>query len=93
MSAGFAGVALVVWRGGRALIDNELTAGALLSFFLYTFFVAGAIGDLAGLWASLQRAAGATDRLFAVIDTCPRSAIATTRDRCRRARARSASRA
>ena len=71
MSAGFAGVALVVWLGGRALIANELTAGALLSFFLYTFFVAGAIGDLAGLWASLQRAAGATDRLFAVIDTVP----------------------
>jgi ABC transporter fused permease/ATP-binding protein len=71
MSAGFVGVAFVVWMGGRALIAGELTAGALLSFFLYTFFVAGAIGDLAGLWASLQRAAGATDRLFAVIDTVP----------------------
>ncbi|HEY3803396.1 MAG TPA: ABC transporter transmembrane domain-containing protein [Kofleriaceae bacterium] len=71
MTAGFAGVALVVWMGGRALIAGELSAGALLSFFLYTFFVAGAIGDLAGLWASLQRAAGATDRLFAVIDTLP----------------------
>ncbi|HEX4449646.1 MAG TPA: ATP-binding cassette domain-containing protein, partial [Kofleriaceae bacterium] len=71
MTAGFAGVALVVWLGGRALIAGELSAGALLSFFLYTFFVAGAIGDLASLWASLQRAAGATDRLFAVIDTVP----------------------
>ena len=71
MSAGFAGVALVVWGGGHALIAGELTAGSLVSFFLYTFVVAGAIGDLAGLWASLQRAAGATDRLFAVIDTEP----------------------
>jgi len=33
--------------------------------------VAGALADLAGLWAALQRAAGATDRLFAVIDTVP----------------------
>ena len=71
MSAGFAGVALVVWGGGHALIAGELTPGSLVSFFLYTFVVAGAIGDLAGLWASLQRAAGATDRLFAVIDTVP----------------------
>ena len=71
MTAGFAGVALVVWLGGRALISGEISAGDLLSFFLYTFIVAGAIGDLAGLWASLQRAAGATDRLFAVIDTVP----------------------
>jgi ABC transporter fused permease/ATP-binding protein len=71
MSAGYAGVALVIWLGGRALIHKELTAGDLTSFFLYTFIVAGALADLASLWANLQRAAGATDRLFAVIDTLP----------------------
>ncbi|HUS29963.1 MAG TPA: ABC transporter transmembrane domain-containing protein [Kofleriaceae bacterium] len=71
MSAGYAGVAAVIWLGGRALIHKELTAGDLTSFFLYTFIVAGALADLASLWANLQRAAGATDRLFAVIDTLP----------------------
>ena len=71
MTAGYIGVAAVIWLGGRALIRNELTAGDLTSFFLYTFLVAGALGDLAGLWGALQRAAGATDRLFAVIDTRP----------------------
>ncbi|MGE5180979.1 MAG: ABC transporter ATP-binding protein [Acidobacteriota bacterium] len=71
MTSGYAGVAIVVWLGGRALIHGELTAGDLTSFFLYTFIVAGAVADLAGLWGSLQRAAGATDRLFAVIDTVP----------------------
>jgi ABC-type multidrug transport system fused ATPase/permease subunit len=71
MTAGLIGVAAVIWLGGRALIHKELTAGQLTSFFLYTFIVAGALGDVAGLWGSLQRAAGATDRLFAVIDTVP----------------------
>ncbi|HVK82916.1 MAG TPA: ABC transporter transmembrane domain-containing protein [Kofleriaceae bacterium] len=71
MTAGYVGVALVIWLGGRALINKELTAGDLTSFFLYTFIVAGALADLASLWGSLQRAAGATDRLFAVIDTVP----------------------
>jgi ABC transporter fused permease/ATP-binding protein len=71
MSAGYAGVAAVIWLGGRALIRGELTPGDLTSFFLYTFIVAGALADLAGVWAGLQRAAGATDRLFAVIDTVP----------------------
>jgi len=71
MTAGYVGVALVIWLGGRALIRGELTAGDLTSFFLYTFLVAGALADLAQLWSSLQRAAGATDRLFAVIDTVP----------------------
>ncbi len=71
MTAGYIGVALVIWLGGRALIRHELSAGDLTSFFLYTFLVAGALADLASLWGSLQRAAGATDRLFAVIDTAP----------------------
>ncbi|HEU0035674.1 MAG TPA: ABC transporter transmembrane domain-containing protein [Kofleriaceae bacterium] len=71
MTAGYIGVAVVIWLGGRALIRGELTAGDLTSFFLYTFIVAGALADLAGLWGALQRAAGATDRLFSVIDTVP----------------------
>jgi ABC transporter fused permease/ATP-binding protein len=71
MTSGYVGVALVIWLGGRALIRGELTPGDLTSFFLYTFLVAGALADLAQLWSSLQRAAGATDRLFAVIDTTP----------------------
>ncbi|HMG56641.1 MAG TPA: ABC transporter transmembrane domain-containing protein [Kofleriaceae bacterium] len=71
MTAGYVGVAAVVWLGGRALIHGELTAGQLVQFFLYTFVVAGALGDVSDLWSSLQRAAGATDRLFAVIDTVP----------------------
>src|SRR5688500_2048426 len=68
MSAGYAGVAAVIWLGGRALIRGELTPGDLTSFFPYTFLVAGALADLAGLWANLQRAAGATDRRVGVID-------------------------
>ena len=71
MTAGYIGIAAVVWLGGRALVRGELSPGDMTSFFLYTFFVAGALGELAGLWGALQRAAGATDRLFAVIDTVP----------------------
>jgi ABC transporter fused permease/ATP-binding protein len=71
MTAGYLGIALVIWLGGRSLIAGEHTAGDLTSFFLYTFIVAGALSDLASLWGSLQRAAGATDRLFQVIDTEP----------------------
>jgi hypothetical protein len=40
----------VLWLGGRALIRGEPTAGQPTSFFLYTFSVVGALGDVAGLW-------------------------------------------
>ncbi|MEZ4401125.1 MAG: ABC transporter transmembrane domain-containing protein [Kofleriaceae bacterium] len=70
-TAGYVAIAAVVWLGGRAMIRGDLTAGELTSFFLYTFIVAGALAELASLWGALQRAAGATERLYAIIDTVP----------------------
>ena len=70
-SAGYIAIAAVMWLGGRAVIRGDLTPGELGSFFLYTFMVAGSLAELASLWGSLQRAAGATERLFAIVDTVP----------------------
>ncbi|MBK7073661.1 MAG: ATP-binding cassette domain-containing protein [Myxococcales bacterium] len=70
-TAGYVAIAVVVWLGGRAMIRHEITPGQLTSFFLYTFIVAGALAELASLWGALQRAAGATERLYAIIDTVP----------------------
>lgn len=70
-TAGYVAIAAVMWLGGRAVIREELTPGELGSFFLYTFMVAGSLAELASLWGSLQRAAGATERLFAIVDTLP----------------------
>ncbi len=69
--AGFASIAVIVWAGGRAVAAGEMSGGDLASFMLYTSMVAIALGGLASLWSSLQRAAGATDRLFEIIDTIP----------------------
>lgn len=69
--AGFAAIALIVWVGGRAVAAGEMSGGDLAAFMLYTTMVAIALGSLASLWSSLQRAAGATDRLFEIIDTRP----------------------
>lgn len=64
-------VAVIIGLGAHAKQTGELTAGELTEFFLYTFLIAGAVAEIAGLWGSLQRAAGATDRLFAILDTVP----------------------
>jgi ABC transporter fused permease/ATP-binding protein len=69
--AGWFGIAITVWFGGRAVLDGSLTAGDLAAFMLYTFMVAASLGSLAGLWGSLQSAAGATERLFAILDETP----------------------
>ena len=69
--AGSFGIAITVWFGGRAVLDGSLSAGDLAAFLLYTMMVATSIGSLAGLWGSLQSAAGATERLFAILDEVP----------------------
>ncbi len=69
--AGMAAIALILWVGGHAVADGEMTGGSLTAFMLYTTMVAVALGSLASLWGSLQSAAGATDRLFEIIDTVP----------------------
>ncbi len=69
--SGFAAIALIVWAGGRAVAQGEMSGGDLAAFMLYTTMVAVALGSLASLWSSLQRAAGATDRLFEIADTVP----------------------
>jgi ABC transporter fused permease/ATP-binding protein len=71
MAAGYLAVTALVWLGGRAMIRGDLSSGELTAFFLYTFMVAGSLSDVATIWGSLQRAAGATERLFAIVDTVP----------------------
>lgn len=68
---GFIAVGGVLWLGGQAVLRDELAAGDLLAFILYTLMVATSLGSLASLWSNLQRAAGATERLFGIIDTVP----------------------
>jgi ABC transporter fused permease/ATP-binding protein len=62
---------VIIWMGGRSVIRGEITPGDLTAFLLYTGIVASALGSIADLWGSLQRAVGATERLFGIIDTVP----------------------
>jgi subfamily B ATP-binding cassette protein MsbA len=68
MMLGFFAVTLVLWVGGRLVLAGELSAGGLVSFLLYTFAVAGALGQFAGLYSTLQEALGASSRRFGVLD-------------------------
>ncbi|MEM1415607.1 MAG: ABC transporter transmembrane domain-containing protein [Myxococcota bacterium] len=69
--AGFSAVAVMIWLGGRRVATGEMSAGELTAFMLYTTLVAGALASLTSLWGGIQRAAGATERLFAIIETDP----------------------
>ncbi|HXT48961.1 MAG TPA: ABC transporter transmembrane domain-containing protein [Gemmatimonadaceae bacterium] len=69
--AGFAGVAAVLWQGGRLVLSHQLTGGALVEFLFYAFFVAAAVGALGQLFGAYQEAIGAARRVFDLLDTKP----------------------
>lgn len=66
--AGYGAIAAVLWYGGILLSEGTLSFGTLTSFLLYTFMVAFSIGALSGLWSDFARAAGASSRVFKLLD-------------------------
>jgi subfamily B ATP-binding cassette protein MsbA len=64
----FAGVALVLWYGGRQVLLGALAPGDLVAFLVLMLFVGGSVGTFTGLYSQLQEAAGASRRIFELLD-------------------------
>ena len=67
----FGAVIGVLWIGGHDVLAGRISAGELSSFVFYATLVASATGGLADIFGDLQRAAGATERLFELLDAEP----------------------
>lgn len=61
----------VLWYGGVLVFRGSLSVGSLMSFLLYTLMVAFSLAALADVWADFMKAAGAAERVFALIDRVP----------------------
>lgn len=71
MTLVFGGVSLVLWNGGRDVIAGNLEAGHLSAFIFYAIVVASSAGSFSEIFADLQRAMGALDRLRELLATSP----------------------
>ena len=67
----FAGLALILWFGGREVLDGRLSAGELIAFLIYGLTVAGSFAGLISLYSQFQEAMGATKRVFQLLDSRP----------------------
>jgi subfamily B ATP-binding cassette protein MsbA len=65
----YSGIAVVLWFGSRMVVAGQMTAGDLIAFVLYTFFVGGAVGGMTELYGQFNQAIGATRRVFELLDT------------------------
>ena len=67
----FAGIIAMLCLGGVGVTQGDMTPGDLSAFVFYAVVVAGALGSLSEVSGDLQRAAGACERLFELIDAEP----------------------
>jgi len=64
----FGGIILVLWYGLGLVETGELTIGKLVSFILYTTFIAAAAGGLGDLYGQLQKTIGASERIMEILE-------------------------
>jgi len=65
----YGSLALVLWFGGREVLEGRLTAGQLIAFLFYAAMLTGPLGGLASLYGQVQTALGAAERVFELLDT------------------------
>jgi len=67
----FGAIVAVVWYGVQLSISGEMSVGQLISFVLYSTFVGASFGGIAELYAQIQKAIGATERVFELLEETP----------------------
>jgi ATP-binding cassette subfamily B protein len=65
----FGAIGVILWVGGRDVIQRVLTPGALSAFVFYAIIVANASAAVSEMYGELMRAAGASERLSELLET------------------------
>ena len=71
MLIAFCAVGVILWVGGHDVLAGRMSAGELSAFVFYAAIVATGAGTVSEVWGEIQRAAGATERLFELLDARP----------------------
>jgi ABC-type multidrug transport system fused ATPase/permease subunit len=64
----FGSIMLMVWYGVRLKVSGDISPEQMVAFLMTTMFVAASIGGLPEQYAQIQRAVGAADRVFDILD-------------------------
>ncbi len=65
------GVTAIIWYGGREVIKGSLTAGSLIAFLVYAVNLSNPLKRLSRVYANIQRALAAAQRVFDILDLAP----------------------
>ena len=68
---GMVATAVVLWFGGRAVAQGELTLGVVVAFLAYVSRFFQPIGELSQLYTTMQAAMAGGERVLELLDTPP----------------------
>jgi ABC-type multidrug transport system fused ATPase/permease subunit len=63
----FGAIVGVIWYGSVLVAKGELSVGSLTTFILYAIFVGAAMGSFPELYANVQKAVGASERVLEIL--------------------------
>jgi ATP-binding cassette subfamily B protein len=66
-----ASMAVILWYGGRLVVDGEMTLGTLVAFNSYVVMLVWPLQSLGSLFGFAQRAAASAERVFEILDRPP----------------------
>lgn len=64
----FGAIVLIIWKATTLMAKGQIDAGGLFEFILYSGFIGGSVGGLAGVFTRIQQFIGATEDLFGIAD-------------------------
>jgi subfamily B ATP-binding cassette protein MsbA len=67
----YASTVAIFWYGGREVLAGRLTVGDLVAFLFLSQQISGSVGEMATVYSIFNSAAGASERLFELLDTAP----------------------
>lgn len=62
---------IIFWYGGREVLAGRLTAGDLVAFIIYALNISRSVSQTSRLYAAINTAAGATERIFELLEEIP----------------------
>lgn len=68
---GMLATAIVLWFGGRAVVDESVTIGVLVAFLAYVTRFFQPIQDMSQLYTTMQQAMAGGERVLGLLDTEP----------------------
>jgi len=64
----FGAIVAVIWYGSLLVADGSITIGSLTTYIIYSMFVGAAMGTFPELYANVQKALGATERIIEILN-------------------------